>query len=378
MKTKIVGLVADPGLPTEIAEQICDTLPDLLSAAVSAEVNWEVKVLTRELPLDDHGQIVIWKHGDKITSKEGWDFMVCLSDMARTLDSRFVISDVNHAHRAGLVSLPALGPIRLRQHASNGVVRVLRVLLDDSLQPERTSGSDGRALRRLTGNVRSPVRQETTDEHGHTISYLPLRGGRGNIRMLSGMVRINRPWRLVPSLSSAFAAAAATAAFGVFFSGIWSLADTMTPLRLIIINFLSVAAMIAWLIIYNGLWERPAGQKRRRDAAVYNSATVSTVAIGVTCFYALAFGLIAVCTAVVIPPSYMAATLGHPATWSDYLSLAWLATSMGTIAGALGSSFEDDSAIRQATYGRRELERQNAAHDDEDPARDEDTETEGK
>lgn len=365
MTTRIVGLLADPELPTEIAEQISDMLPDLLKAAVSAKVTWEVRVLSRQLPLDENGQIVVWKHGDDIISEQGWDYMVCLTELARRLDNRFVISDVNRAHRAGLVSLPALGPIRLRHHVSNAVVRVIRALLDESLQPERTSGGEGRALRRLTVNVRSPIRSETTDGHGDTISYLPLRGGRGRIRLLSGMVGINRPWRLIPSLSSAFAAAAGTAAFGIFFSSIWTMADSLTPLRLILINILSIAAMIVWLVTYNGLWERPARQRPRLDASMYNSATAFTLAIGVTCFYALLFAVTGLGAAVVIPASFMESTLGHPVTFHDYLTLAWLATSMGTIAGALGSSFEDDSAIRQATYGRREVERYAKTHDED-------------
>ncbi|GAB3526684.1 hypothetical protein [Arthrobacter monumenti] len=365
MITKIVGLLADPELPTEMAEQISDALPDLLGTAVSAKVNWEVRVLSRQLPLDENGQIVVWKHGDEIISEQGWDYMVCLTELTRRLDSRFVISDVNRAHKAGLVSLPALGPVRLRHHVSNAVVRVLRALLEESLQPERTSGGEGRALRRLTVNVRSPHRSETTDGNGDTISCLPLRGLRGRIRLLSGMVRINRPWRLIPSLSSAFAAAAATAAFGVFFSSIWSLADSLTPLRLIIINLMSVAAMIIWLVAYNGLWEKPGRQKQRRDAAMYNWATAFTLAIGVTCFYSLLFAVTALGAAVVIPAPYLGSSLGHSVIWLDYLSLAWLAASMGTIAGALGSSFEDDSAIRRATYGRREVERYAKTHDDD-------------
>ncbi|MEV4051881.1 hypothetical protein AB0J55_11925 [Amycolatopsis sp. NPDC049688] len=36
----------------------------------------------------------------------------------------------------------------------------------------------------------------------------------------------------------------------------------------------------------------------------------------------------------------------------------WLATSVGIVAGAVGSSVEDEERVRRATYGRRKRERQ--------------------
>jgi hypothetical protein len=69
----------------------------------------------------------------------------------------------------------------------------------------------------------------------------------------------------------------------------------------------------------------------------------------------------------VIDAGYLETVLGHPAGVGDYISLTWLSTSMGTVAGALGSSVESEEAVRRATYGRRELERQARTGEERDP-----------
>src|SRR5690625_7080954 len=50
---------------------------------------------------------------------------------------------------------------------------------------------------------------------------------------------------------------------------------------------------------------------------------------------------------------YLRSQLMHPVGIGDYLSLAWLSASMGTLAGALGSNFDSSESIREATYSRR-------------------------
>ncbi|WP_177238622.1 hypothetical protein [Pseudonocardia ammonioxydans] len=61
--------------------------------------------------------------------------------------------------------------------------------------------------------------------------------------------------------------------------------------------------------------------------------------------------------ALVLPPDYLGSTLMQPPGVSDYVMIAWLSMSMGTVAGALGSGFADEDAIRQAACSRREQER---------------------
>ncbi|OXM56159.1 hypothetical protein CFP71_14610, partial [Amycolatopsis thailandensis] len=105
-------------------------------------------------------------------------------------------------------------------------------------------------------------------------------------------------------------------------------------------------------------WDRPSEAAERRKALLYNVSTVTTLAIGVACMYAILFVLALLAAAVLIDSGYLAQTLGHPVGVGSYLNLVWLCSSVGIVAGALGSSLEDEETVRSATYSRREQERQ--------------------
>ena len=57
-------------------------------------------------------------------------------------------------------------------------------------------------------------------------------------------------------------------------------------------------------------------------------------------------------------PPVFSAEIHHAAGLGDYLRLAWLVTTLGTIGGALGAAVESDRAVREAAYGYRPEERQ--------------------
>ena len=160
------------------------------------------------------------------------------------------------------------------------------------------------------------------------------------------------------SLDTVFAAAAATSAFGVFYASVWNMADTLSLVRLALINVVAIATLICWLIFHNGLWERSwARGGRSTQPRLYNATTVLTLSVGVACMYALLFCAVLLASLAVISSEYLEATLQHSVDVKDYIRIAWFASSMGTVAGALGSNFESETAVRHAAYGRRQRER---------------------
>jgi len=182
------------------------------------------------------------------------------------------------------------------------------------------------------------------------------------------MVLANRPWKMLPAFKGAIAAAFATGAYALVIPSIWLLADAVGWARLVLLMVAAIVAMVAWIIVAHHLWERPDDPEQQKWAALYNGVTVLTVGAAVLCAYAILFALIFLAAWVFVPGGYFQSTLKHPAGFGEYLTLAWLGTSLATVAGALGASLEDEEAVREASYGYRQRRRH---QDDDDDGEDE-------
>jgi hypothetical protein len=82
-------------------------------------------------------------------------------------------------------------------------------------------------------------------------------------------------------------------------------------------------------------------------------ATTLTLLLGVASLYAAVFALSIGMAAVVIDAGVLGKALGHHADIGDYAVVAWMASSLATIAGGLGAGLESDEAVREAAYGYR-------------------------
>ncbi|MFC4000924.1 hypothetical protein ACFSZT_28400 [Prauserella oleivorans] len=371
-QTAVIGVLCDRGWPAELMRPLAESVSTVLARRVSSQVGWRLEVRAEELTLDADGKIPMERMATQRLTDEGWDYLLLLTDLPRLQRTRPILADIDMEHRVGLISLPAIGWLRLRQHLADTVVHVIGVLTSGARHALPGSGRGKHHVRRRPTEITTPVRQ-VPSEDGHAEVCLVLTGVRGWLRLLFGMVRDNRPWRLVPSLSKALAAAAAVASFGIFYPTIWGMADAQSPARLLVISALAVTAMVAWLIMHHGLWERPRESEERRHTLLYNTASVLTLSLGAACAYFVLFVLLLLAAMIVISTSYLRSHLQHPVTMSDYIALAWLAGSMGTVAGAVGSTLETDEDIRHAAYSKRERQRRARRHAEQ--TRDHGTET---
>src|ERR1700738_432742 len=127
-RTITIGLIADPDLPAEIAEDLADKLPELLAGPVAADVQWRVMVRHEPLPVRQLPKALIGTI-HQVLKREHWDLAICITDLPLQVDGRPVVAEASPDQGVGLISLPALGPARERERARDAIVRLIGELL---------------------------------------------------------------------------------------------------------------------------------------------------------------------------------------------------------------------------------------------------------
>src|SRR4051794_39298066 len=156
MERICVGLVADPAAPTEIARRMTDLSP------LDGSDAWDITVVSEPFTTgsEDVGTAV-GRLQDHARQRD-WDLIVGLTELPlHDRDGRHLLVETDPQQRAAVLSLPALGGLRMHARAR-------------------------RAVRTLISGMADP---NANDEHRVT---LPRLRGRG--RLLLGMVLANRPW----------------------------------------------------------------------------------------------------------------------------------------------------------------------------------------
>lgn len=351
----VVGILADPDLPSTIANRLDGSLVMRLATELAGvPVQWRVEIVCDAFEALSGYERLLDKARERVRTTE-WDLAVCLTDAPLRDPNGVVLAEVGADDTTAVVSLPALGAVDVVRRARRLVASLVEHMAVDVLAP---------------GRARAPLRDEPNLQVARTLrvagsadpdigSEVVIAHRAGMLRLLFGMTRANRPWRLAWGLSAALGGALAGSAFGVFYSAIWSLADSLPPWRTALVCAGAVVIYVTWIVIGHGMWERGSASTRRDhpSTGLRNAGTLMTVAAGAGVFMAALFALILVASLVVITPSYLTSTLGHPVGFGDYLNVALMATVMGTVAGAVGSGLEDDATIRHATYGYRERHR---------------------
>ena len=330
----MLGLLAPPQIPREVIEDLAAELPGVLAGRVSDRVSWEVPVLRdTRLPDVEYGA----EGGDETINDVGewrrhedWDLAVCVTDLPMLRDDgKAVVAEVSPRQDAALLSLPALGVIRRRRKARETIVQLVKEMLAD----DPGFSQEG---------------QEHRDEDDNLQSVTPA--GVGKPRLLAGMVRATRPFRVVLGLSYALTAALGTAAFTLITSTIWQLSGAFSWARLSELVAASVVTMIAYLIVRHDMWYRSDGQTNRELAVLLNATTLITLTIGALSFFAALFVLTLAAAGFLIDAGVLEKTIGRPAGAGEFVALALMTSSLATLGGTLGSGLETSDDVHEAAY----------------------------
>lgn len=336
-----VLLVADPGLPTRRAQAVQEDLQRILGEVFSPPV--QVYTATELVKIDPDNALDFSDARSIAEEYDRVDVTLLLTEIPRHTLGKPLMAEIYPDQNIGVLSCPTFGAWTTKK-------RILRTLVDSVIRLSPTT--EYRDPERFGLRWASWSQDPDTGSWGlHADTFL------GGPRTVLGMVRANDPWRAVPKLSSALAAASATGAFGIFYHSIWQMSDALSTPRLLFIGLLAMTSMGAWLMWGKGLWDRPRHERFMTVVLLYNMSTIFTLAISMLALYLCLVLLILVGSLIVIDPDFMSGVLGHEASFTNYLDIAWLSAAMGTVAGALGSSFDSSIDLRQLTHGQRERQR---------------------
>lgn len=328
----VVGLLAPPGLPAQIAEELAGKqLPKRLGERLDGDRTWDVRFHEEQRAHDAKDDDNLIDVAREARQREGWDIALSLTDLPFGVDGRPVVADAIADDRVGIVSLPALGAIRRRHRAADVMARLTAFLVDE---------------RDVRAGFASPVE---ADDPRVDLRLATARGA-GHLRLVMGMLRANQPWRVVLGLSRALVVALSTAALSMVTSSVWQLGEALGTPRHVALGVVVLTAMVAWLMVVHDLWEKPGEGLGRQQARLFNASTVLTLALGAACFYAGLFALSLVTAGFILDAAVVEGAVGHPVGFGDYVAIAWFTTSLATLGGTLGSGLEDHLEVREAAY----------------------------
>jgi hypothetical protein len=344
--TVTLGVIVAPRLERDVPPELAERLAEDL-ARRHRSVDWRTELVVDRLveppaPLTD----ILERTRDRLLQSR-WHLALVITDLPLRDSGKPVSRRASRTHGVAVVSLPAFGPLHVRARLRRALVELVDELLG------RVDQAADDVLRELTAkNTERDVILRPLFVTAVLFSHL---------RLLLGMVRANRPWRLVGRLYAALVAALAVGAYGVVTSDIWRLSLALDWWRLTITSAVSIAITIATVIVVPGLWERTSDARVRGQVVLFNLATATTVTLGIVSLYAVLFLLILAGAGLVTAPQTFAHAVGRDVGFRDYATLAWFVASLATIGGALGSALESEDAVRAAAYSSSAAERDDVA-----------------
>ena len=333
-----LGVVATPGLPADMAPGLADDLQAELSRTYP-ELTWRLPVVSDALVVPPALLPDLIDAGRRKLLSERWDMALCLTDLPLPSAGRTVAGHVSASHSVIVISVPAIGAVAVRRRLREAAQRLIGRALDGL-------GSDASTAIRLR-------RLRDLADLGDDGLSLAWGSGRGGARLMVGMLRANRPWRLGVRLYRALIASLAVVAAALVTTDVWRIAVTMGWARLGAIAVFAVLVTTVTLIAAHDLWESGEDERSSDQIVLFNIVTSLSLLIGLLTLYAALLLVTALGALLLVSMPLFHAVVARPVGAAQYIALIWLVASLAMVGGALGAGLEADSTVREAAYGYR-------------------------
>lgn len=358
-----IGLIPSPDMPHKLINKISDYLADDIHNHVDDKTNWDFETHVASM-------VGTAEHMDKaldiasnIKKQKNWDYTICITDLPSLSNNKTVICDINLDDKTSLISVPALGAVNLKHKLRHFITFIVKYFF--------TSGSDKSLLKskyfKLTKfNEVIPNEDNKQDNRKRIVSKTSFLGW---FHLILGTTFSNEPWSAILDFKKIISVSFATGTYIAIFSTPWDLSLDYEYWRFILLMLLSISGMVGWLIYSYNLWERPNPKTQQSYRFIYNFTTLTTL-FAITIFnFAALFILLTISTLLFVPPeifsSWTSLNEKQP-TFVNYINLIWFITSLGILAGAMGSTVENAEKIKRVTYSFRQYYRYKELEQDDD------------
>ena len=345
----VLGVVVAPGLARDVTAKIASELAHDLEA-LDLGVEWRTELTVDRVVTPPAQTSEIIDAARRKLLDANWDLGVVVTDLPLRVGRRPVSRQVSPTHGIAVVSLPALGALHLAPRLRRTLLELVGELVGDGGGQWRGDGALARLRRRWGRGVLQELATDTSDRPGALRFLFVAEVLASHLRLLLGMVRANRPWRLAARLYRALLAAVVAGAYGLVTSDVWRISATAGSTRLVLASIASISFTSGAVIVAHGLWERAPHRHLRDQVILFNVATAATILIGIATLYAALFLMIFAAAELLLSTQALGSGLGHTAGTADYATLAWFTASLATVGGALGAGLESDEAVREAAY----------------------------
>ena len=162
------------------------------------------------------------------------------------------------------------------------------------------------------------------------------------IQLIGGLTRANQPWKNIFNFKRL--SPLHLLQVRIFqFSMPWELSVIYSPFRLILLMIIAILGMAGWLLYAHQLLERKTAKSQRVYRYIYNSTTLVTLSVITLMNYFILYILLIISITLFVPVDLFNSWTSAKAQFTtNYLRLIWFVASLGLLAGAMGSTVEDE------------------------------------